>query len=89
MMAKLHGVFCWRQNRVPSPASTTATPARFTSAVGISDIMACCRRPDDCLPSSANARAVSNREREAFLDVVRQSGGLALCVHGLDELERP
>ena len=88
---KLHGVFCWRQNQgaIAGECNGKRRFLRFSSAPGISDIVG-------ILPPSGQMLAIECKrpgrkptpEQELFLQVVRQSGGLAVCIHSLDELEQ-
>src|SRR5262245_65101357 len=84
---QLHGVFCWRQNQgaITGMHNGKRRFLRFTSQTGISDILG-------MLPPSGRLLAVECKrpgrqptpEQAAFLDVVRQCGGVALCVRSLD-----
>lgn len=88
---KLHGVFCWRQNQgaITGEHNGKRRFLRFTSQTGISDILGLlaptgrllaveCKRPG----------RKPTAEQAVFLDVVRQSGGVACCVHSIGELEQ-
>ena len=87
---KLCGIFCWRQNQgaITGEHQGKRRFLRFASIDGISDIIG-------LLPTSGRLLAVEVKRpgrkptpaQEAFLDVVRQNGGLAACVHSLAELE--
>jgi VRR-NUC domain len=88
---KLHGVFCWRQNQgaITGEHNGKRRFLRFTSMAGVSDILG-------ILAPSGRLLAVETKrpgrkptpEQEAFLDVIRQCGGVAVCVHSIDELEQ-
>lgn len=88
---KLHGVLCWRQNQgaITGMHNGKRRFLRFSSQVGISDILG-------VLPPSGRLLAVETKrpgnkptpEQAAFLDMVQQSGGVAVCVRSIDELER-
>jgi len=62
---------------------------RFSSMAGISDILG-------ILPPSGRFLAIECKrpgnkptaEQDAFLDIVRQCGGIAVCVRSIDELEQ-
>ncbi len=91
MWLKLHGVFCWRQNQgaITGEHNGKHRFLRFTSMAGVSDIVG-------MLPPTGRLLAVECKrpgrhptpEQQAFLDLVRESGGVALCVHGIGELEQ-
>jgi hypothetical protein len=91
MWLKLHGVFCWRQNQgaIAGEHNGKRRFLRFSSAPGISDIIG-------LLPPAGKLLAIECKrpgrhptpEQLAFLEVIRSSGGIALCVHSLEELER-
>lgn len=88
---KLHGVFCWRQNQgaISGEYNGKRRFLRFSSATGISDILG-------IMPPSGRLLAIECKrpgrkptvEQEAFLQMIRDSGGLALCIHSLEELEQ-
>lgn len=88
---KLHGVFCWRQNQgaITGVHNGKKRFLRFCSMSGVSDILG-------ILPPSGRLLAVeckrpgrhATAEQDAFLDIVRQCGGVAVCVRGIDELEQ-
>ncbi len=88
---KWHGVYCWRQNQgaISGEHNGKRRFLRFTSLPGISDILG-------ILPPSGRLLAVECKrpgnkptpEQAAFLDIVRQSGGVAICVHSVEELEQ-
>lgn len=89
-LLKLKGILCWRQNQgaITGEHNGKKRFLRFASMPGLSDILG-------VLPPSGRLLAVECKrpgrkptpEQEVFLDVVRQCGGLAVCVHSLDELE--
>lgn len=92
---RIRGVFCWRQNqgRMPIQRKDGRTRlVRFAHVDGISDIIG-------VLPGSqANPagrmlcveakrpRGKMTADQSGFLERVTSRGGLALCVHSLDEL---
>jgi hypothetical protein len=88
---KLHGVFCWRQNQgaIAGEYNGRRRFLRFTSMQGVSDILG-------LLPPTGRLLAVECKrkgkkptpEQAAFLDIIRQCGGVALCAHDIDELEQ-
>jgi hypothetical protein len=88
---KLHGVFCWRQNQgaISGEYNGKRRFLRFASMAGISDIVG-------LLPPSGRLLAVECKrpgrkptpEQDTFLAIVRQSGGVGVCVHSLAELEQ-
>lgn len=88
---KLHGVLCWRQNQgaITGMHNGKRRFLRFSSQVGISDILG-------VLPPSGRLLAVETKrpgrqataEQAAFLDVVRQCGGVAVCARSIAELEQ-
>lgn len=88
---KLHGVLCWRQNQgaITGMHNGKRRFLRFSSQVGISDILG-------VLPPSGRLLAVECKrpgkqptaEQAAFLDMVRQCGGVALCARSIDDLEQ-
>jgi hypothetical protein len=88
---KLHGVFCWRQNQgaISGVHNGKKRFLRFSSMNGVSDILG-------ILPPSGRFLAIECKrpgnkptaEQDAFLDIVRQCGGIAVCVRSIDELEQ-
>lgn len=88
---KLHGAFCWRQNQgaISGEHNGKRRFLRFTSMEGVSDILG-------VLKPSGRLLAVECKrpgkhptvEQAAFLEMIRQFGGVAFCAHGIDELER-
>lgn len=88
---KLHGAFCWRQNQgaISGEHNGKRRFLRFTSMQGVSDILG-------ILKPSGRLLAVECKrpgkhptvEQAAFLEMIRQFGGVAICAHGIDELER-
>jgi len=88
---KLNRVFCWRQNQgaISGEHNGKRRFLRFTSMAGVSDILG-------VLPPTGRVLAVECKrpgrkptpEQEAFLDIVRQYGGVGVCVHSIDELEQ-
>lgn len=88
---KLHGVFCWRQNQgaISGEHNGKRRFLRFTSMTGVSDILG-------VLPSSGRFLAVECKrpgkkptlEQAAFLDIVRQAGGVSICACSIDDLEK-
>lgn len=85
----LHGVFCWRQNQgaVVGEYQGKRRFTRFCGAAGVSDILG-------LLPVSGRLLAIEvkrpgkkpTEHQAAFLQRVQACGGLAVCVHGIDEL---
>jgi len=87
---QLRGVLCWRQNQgaISGTHNGKRRFLRFTSMEGVSDILG-------ILPPTGRFLAVEVKrpgknptpQQAAFLGIVRQCGGLAVCVHSLDELQ--
>lgn len=88
---RLHGVFCWRQNQgaVTGQHNGRRRFLRFSSAVGVSDILG-------VLPPTGQLLALEvkrpgrrpNPKQEAFLATVRDHGGIAAWVQSVAELEQ-
>lgn len=88
---QLHRVLCWRQNQgaISGVHNGKRRFLRFTSMSGVSDILG-------VLPPTGRMLAVECKlpgrqptlEQAAFLDMVRQAGGVAICAHSLEELEQ-
>jgi hypothetical protein len=87
---RLRGVYCWRQNQgaVTAVRGQRRRFFRFASAPGISDLLGLLRPSGRLLAIEVKRPGGQLRpEQEAFLDVIRSNGGLALCVHSLGELQ--
>ncbi len=88
---RLQGVYCWRQNQ---GALSTASQGkrrffRFAGVEGISDIIGLLRPSGRLLAIEVKRPGRQpTPEQDTFLDVIRASGGLALCVHSLWELQQ-
>jgi hypothetical protein len=88
---RLQGVCCWRQNQGALSAVSRGKRRffRFAGVEGISDIIGLLRPTGRLL--AIEIKRPGQRptpEQAAFLDVIRASGGLALCVHSLWELQQ-
>lgn len=91
MWLHLHHVFCWRQNQgaISGMHNGKRRFMRFTSMSGVSDILG-------LLPPTGRMLAVECKlpgrkptaEQAAFLDIIRQCGGVAICAHSIEELEK-
>lgn len=97
---QMEGVWCWRQNQGAIPLRDGGY-RRFVGLKGVSDILGILpqtvvitgeREP----VTFGNLLAVETKrpgekprpEQQAFLDRVNELGGVGVCVHSVDELER-
>jgi hypothetical protein len=86
----LQGIYCWRQNQgaVAAVSQGKRRFFRFASAPGLSDILGLLRPTGRLLAVEVKRPGrLPTLEQEAFLATVRAQGGLALCVHSLEELQ--
>jgi hypothetical protein len=86
----LQGVYCWRQNQGAIAAVSRGKRRffRFAGAAGVSDILGLLRPSGRFL--AVEVKRPGGRptpEQQVFLETVQANGGLALCVHSLDELQ--
>jgi hypothetical protein len=86
----LHGIYCWRQNQGAIAAVSRGKRRffRFAGACGVSDILGLLRPAGRFL--AIEVKRPGGRptpEQQVFLETVQANGGLALCVHSLDELQ--
>lgn len=88
---QLQGVYCWRQNQGAARGVSHGKQRffRFAGAAGISDLVGLLRPSGRFLAVEVKrpGRPLTP-EQEAFLATVRDSGGVALCVHNLEELQK-
>lgn len=87
---KLQGIYCWRQNQgaISGVSKGKRRFFRFASATGISDIVGLLRPSGRLLAVEVKRPGRSlTAEQAAFLATTRDHGGVALCVHSLEELQ--
>jgi len=85
----LRGIMAWRNNTTGVYDPSRMKFRTFTGRKGVSDILG-------ILPISGRLLAVECKmpgkkmtpDQCQFIDDVRRFGGLALCVHGVDELDK-
>jgi hypothetical protein len=84
----IRGVFCWRQNQgamITEGAGSKRRVVRFASVKGISDIVG--MTPEGRFVAIEVKRPGRQLEQhqEEFLQRVRDHGGVAGCVHSVEE----
>lgn len=87
---QLQGIYCWRQNQGALSAVSRGKRRffRFATATGISDIVGLLRPAGRFLAVEIKRPGRSlTVEQAAFLATIRDHGGVALCVHSLEELQ--
>jgi VRR-NUC domain len=85
----LQGVYCWRQNQGAIAAVSQGKRRffRFSGISGVSDILGLLRPSGRLLAIEVKRPGCQpTPEQQIFLEVIQANGGLALCVHSLDEL---
>lgn len=83
------GVFCWRANSGGSHhtnADGTGRYVAFNHQKGISDIIGMLRDGTFLAIETKREGGKLSPDQRTFLDAVRLSGGVGLCVHSVDEL---
>lgn len=97
---QMQGVWCWRQNQGAIPLRNGGY-RRFVGLKGVADILGILPQTV-CLTGEAepvtfgNLLAVETKrpgekprpEQQAFLERVNALGGVGVCVHSVEELER-
>lgn len=94
------GIFCWRSNQIPVPLNGGGF-RRFAGLKGVADILGILPQEVgvglECTPVVfGNLLAVEVKmpkkklrpEQSDFLREINDRGGIGLCVHSVDELER-
>jgi hypothetical protein len=83
----LKGVYAWRQNQGAIPLKDGGY-RRFVGLKGVSDILGVLDGGRVLAVEVKKPGGKLSREQKAFLDAVRERGGLALVVRGVDELDK-
>ncbi len=95
----LHRIKAWRMNNTGVFDPVKKTHRSFRGLRGVSDILGILpqtvRLADGSTETFGNFLAIEVKkpgekprdEQDAFLRDIREQGGIALCVHSLDELE--
>lgn len=96
----LKGVWAWRQNQSPIPLKDGGY-RRFVGLKGVSDILGILPQRVQLVGEKeptmfGNLLAIETKrpgekprpEQQEFLEKVNQLGGIGLCVHSVEELEK-
>jgi len=83
----LKGIFCWRSNNTPVYDTARKRYRAFRGLKGVADILGVL--PDGLFLAVEVKKPGGRRsiEQEAFLNHVRQLGGVALCVDSVTALQ--
>jgi hypothetical protein len=87
---QLKGYHVWRQNQGGMKASYKGKSRfiKFCSMPGVSDIIGFSPNATFVAVEVKRPGKETRSDQEDFLNRVREAGGIALCVHSLDELIR-
>lgn len=87
-LLKMRGVLAWRANQVPVPLKKGGF-RRFAGLKGVSDILGILSPGGQFLAVEVKRPGGRLRKEQAwFLNAVEKAGGIALCVHSVDELDQ-
>lgn len=82
---KLRGIFCWRQNQGAIPLKNGGY-RRFVGLKGVSDILGILADGRFLAVEVKKPGGKVRAEQQAFLDVIRENGGVALLVFSVNDL---
>ena len=82
---KLKGLYVWRQNQAAVPLAGGGF-RRFNGLKGVSDILGILNDGRFLAIEVKNEKGKMSPEQDEFQQNIVDRGGVALCVHSLDEL---